>query len=151
MKPSIVLSTILLAAWGPFASRPSGYIVFHDTDTLRGNIKTNKGILGYSNPFYNSYDAVDFMDSSGHDSTYHPESLSAFGFTDKSGVHFYRSRRHRDSTLKFQELIVAGPKASLYLYVPSGTSNKEEFYRFEKGDGAILFLKNFDALETFSN
>ncbi|HEY4108117.1 hypothetical protein [Puia sp.] len=152
MKPLVILATLLLVAGVTQAKKLPGYVVFPNNDTLRGDIKiSGASFLGQG---YNPYDAVAITDSTGRDSTYQPGEVIAFGFTDKSGEHIFRAKMHRDSTIKFQQVIVLGPKASLYYYEPNsagGYGSPPTYFTFERADGAVLFLKNYDKLETFQN
>lgn len=133
------------------AKKFPGYIVFHHTDTLHGQLRIgiSDGFFGGS---YNIYNAISITDSSGRDSTYYPGDVTGFGFIDKSGEHIFRAKMHRDSTMKFQQVIVAGGRASLYYYEPSGGGggygSPLVYFTFERADGALLFLKNYDKLET---
>jgi hypothetical protein len=154
MKRFAILLALLIAVESTHAKKLPGYVVFPNNDTLWGKLKMN----GYASIFatpYNVYDEIAITDSSGRDSTYYPGDVTAFGFTDKSGNHIFRLKRHRDSTMKFQQVVVAGPEASLYYYEPpgvgSGYGSPLVYLTFEKSDGSLLFLKNYDKLETFRN
>jgi hypothetical protein len=152
MKSLTILSALLLVVGVAQAKKQPGYVVFPNNDTLRGEIKISG--TSFFGQGYNPYDAVAITDSTGRDSTYQPGEVIAFGFTDKSGEHLFRAKMHRDSSMKFQQVIVLGPKASLYFYEPNsagGYGSPPVYFTFERGDGAILFLKNYDKLETLAN
>jgi hypothetical protein len=152
MKSLTILATLLLVAGVAQAKKQPGYVVFPNNDTLRGEIKISGTVIFGQG--YNPYDAVAITDSTGRDSTYQPGDVIAFGFTDKQGEHLFRAKMHRDSTIKFQQVIVLGPKASLYFYEPTsggGYGSPPVYFTFERADGSILFLKNYDKLETLAN
>jgi hypothetical protein len=153
MRPAIILASLLLIATVTQAKKLPGYVVFPNNDTLFGKIKVSFNSNIFSKP-YNIYDEITITDSTDRDSTYNPGQVTAFGFTDKSGQHIFRSKLNRDSTMKFQQVVVFGPRASLYYYEPvsqGSYGSPPMYFTFEKPDGSILFLKNYDKLETLQN
>src|ERR1700760_4483127 len=107
MRPAIILAALLLVATATQAKKLAGYVVFPNNDTLHGEIKVTVS-SGFFSKEYNIYDEITITDSTARDSTYYPGQVTAFGFADKSGQHIFRSKMNRDSTMKFQQVIVAG-------------------------------------------
>jgi hypothetical protein len=152
MKQLTLLAALLFAVFAANAKKFPGYVVFPNNDTLHGTLKIGTGLIGHSYDI--NAEKITFIDSSGKDTVYHPGEILAFGFTDNSQDHIIRSKPHRDSTMHFHIAMVIGARASLYWYVPNqggGYGSPLVYYRFERGDGAVLFLKNYDKLETLQN
>lgn len=153
MKQFTLLSALVLLIATSYARKIPGYIVFPNHDTLHTLLRVPvDGIFGSDH--YNIYKKIIATDSAGHDSTYTASDIISFGFIDKSGEHFFRVKPLKDSSLNFQQVIVAGPRASLYYYDPpdmGGYGAGETYFTFEKADGTYLFLKNYDKLSTLSD
>jgi hypothetical protein len=145
------LLAFLFALTHTYAKNVSGYIVTLKNDTVPVQIKIGGGFFfGIGRHDLNK--EVETVDSVGNSKTYIPDSIMAFGYTDKSEETIYRVKPIKDGSRLFLRAIVIGEKASLYQYEVSSTgpysSSTEEFYTFEKPDGSHLFLKNYDMLNT---
>lgn len=134
-----------------YAKEVDGYIVTMKNDTITVLIKIGSGFFGIGGHDLNR--TVETVDSFDNTRTYTPDSIAAFGYTDKSEEVIYRAKPIKDGSLLFLRAIIIGAKASLYQYeesvsAGSGPTGTEEFYTFEKPDGTHLFLKNYDKLST---
>ena len=150
MKRFAVMAILFLVMGSTQAKKLPGYVVFPNNDTLHGQLRI-AATGGFLSTPYNIYDEITITDSTGRDSTYYPSELTGFAFIDKSGEHVFRVKLHRDSTMKFQQVIVAGGRASLYYFEPvnsGGYGSPLVYFTFERMDGTLLFLKNYDKLET---
>jgi hypothetical protein len=151
MKKFWLLALCVLAGATGFAKDTDGYIVLPNNDTVWVKLRL-PGAL-FSN--YNIFKKLNVVDSVDKVTEYRPADLKAFGYTDSKGRHDYRTKPIQDSAghpYYFLEVLVDGPKARLYDYwnmIGAGPSQSvEEYYTFEKPDGSVLFLKNFDKLST---
>jgi hypothetical protein len=154
MKSLFLLALCIFATLAGIARNADGYILLPNNDTVRVTIKLPGGLFGG----YNINKKLEVVDSSDKVTEYTPADLKGFGYTDKKGLHNYRTKPIQDSVghpVYFLEVEVDGPTARVYSYwvlVGAGTMQSTEiYYTFEKADGSVLFLKNFDKLSTLQD
>ncbi len=138
MRHILFLALLILTTTVAMAKKVEGFIVFHNNDSAHVVLKLGD----------RRFDEVMAIDAQGKEKTYHPADIACYGYSDKQGLHVYRAKMLSTLGLKFQEVVVEGPKASLYTYtyppLEVGETTTRIGLTFQKKDTSYLFLTNFD-------
>jgi len=146
---TLILALILPQSTKANSKIVKGYIISQTNDTLLRQIQVEADIFGQFNEI-KLYHEVLILNDNGLLQLLTPADIKGFGFNYKDKQYAFISKPvDKSGKSLFVEPLIAGRRATLYLYKELSYMTNEYRFTVEKQDGTFLRLSDFASLESF--